>query len=509
MLLRYTASADNTIVSAYQQNLKTRATGSNAGQADVVEVFSVYGRQLAPTATSGGSQELSRFLIKFPIDSIEADRDAGLLPVSGNVSFYLRMFNAETSKTVPIEYSLSVHRVTKDWEEGVGLDLEEYRDLTDGNAGSDWVQARKGTNWTNFGGDYSTTPTQTFEQSFETGLEDMSIDITSMVEEWINNPLIQNYGFLVKLSSSQEAYFSSSAGVSENNNIQNVDGATVSYYTKRFFARGTQYFFKKPTIEARWDSALRDDRANFYFSSSRAPAADNLNTLYFYNFIRGRLANIPSVGTGEILVSLYSGSSDDSAPSGSKLTLYDGNLNLTGGYVSTGIYSCSVGIDAISNIDTLYDVWHDGTSEYFTGSISPKTFPSNTTLVNPKYYISVTNLKEVYSTNEIARINMYARERDWQPTIYTVANNDIETTPIVSASYRVVRILDGYEAVSYGNSTDNHTLMSYDSAGNYFNFRMGLLEPGYAYAFKFSLYDDVSKSWHEQDPVFKFRVNEF
>ena len=36
---RYTASADTTIVSAYKADLRTRGTGSNMGQADVLEVF--------------------------------------------------------------------------------------------------------------------------------------------------------------------------------------------------------------------------------------------------------------------------------------------------------------------------------------------------------------------------------------------------------------------------------------------------------------------------------------
>ena len=60
-LLRYTASADNTIVSAYELDLKTRGTGANAGMADILETFSIFGR------INSSSQELSRILLKFPI----------------------------------------------------------------------------------------------------------------------------------------------------------------------------------------------------------------------------------------------------------------------------------------------------------------------------------------------------------------------------------------------------------------------------------------------------------
>ena len=38
-ILRYTASADNTITNAYEANLVTRGSGSNMGYADSLEVF--------------------------------------------------------------------------------------------------------------------------------------------------------------------------------------------------------------------------------------------------------------------------------------------------------------------------------------------------------------------------------------------------------------------------------------------------------------------------------------
>ena len=54
---RYIADADNTIVNSYQTNNSTRGTGSNSGQSDVLEVYSVYGRQ---TSTSSISSKLKK-----------------------------------------------------------------------------------------------------------------------------------------------------------------------------------------------------------------------------------------------------------------------------------------------------------------------------------------------------------------------------------------------------------------------------------------------------------------
>jgi hypothetical protein len=123
-----------------------------------------------------------------------------------------------------------------------------------------------------------------YEQTFETGLEDLEVDISELVEQWVAGTT-DNYGVGVFLSSSYEAYFSGSGGADSGSVLNNLNGATESYYTKRFFARGSQFFFKRPVIEARWDDATRDDRGDFYFSSSLAPASDNLNTLYLYNFV--------------------------------------------------------------------------------------------------------------------------------------------------------------------------------------------------------------------------------
>lgn len=508
---KYLANADNTIVNAYQPNLKTRGTGSNAGAADVLEVFSIYGHQ------STGSQELSRVLVQFPVSSIISDRTATKIPASGSVSFYLRLYNAETSKTVPRDFKLVAQAISSSWEEGTGLDLEEYKDVTKGNIGSNWINATKTQTWDNVGGDYLTASNQwalaydppLYEQNMASGLEDVEIDITSLVEHWIDGDLSNN-GIGVRLSSSYEASSSQGDVTADSNVIFNPDGATDSYYTKRLFARGTQYFFKRPVVEARWSNISKDDRGNFYYSSSLAPAADNLNTIYLYNYVRGRLTNIPDIGTGEILVSLYSGSSDNSAPSGSKLLLYDGNTNLTGGYVSTGIYSCSVGITASSTpLKTLYDVWHSGTTEFVTSSIKPKTIGNNTSVQKPLYFINITNLRNEYRKDENARFSLYVRNKNWSPTIYTVAKTHPEHLPIASASYRVVRTLDALEAVPHNTGSDFATGLSYDVSGNYFEFDMSNLEPGYEYGFKFAFYDEEISAWKEQNNIFKFRVLDY
>ena len=539
---RYVANADNTIVNSFQPNNTTRGTGSNSGQSDVLEIYSIYGRQTSTSSAATASQELSRILINFPITDMTADRAAGKIPASGSISWHLRMYSAESSKTVPRDYSLVVVPVSSSWQEGLGLDLENYRDLTLNGTGSNWINANgdvrgatatitalsktageantrtlivkdiagnsvtftidnslttstatkiafsgaasdattfatriaaainaastagtlnvsasssdavvtltqstaghagngnsslditgtvisdsvatvadsggyhfSGGNgaWKRVGGDYLTGSEyypEIYTQSFGTGLGDVELDVSSQVEEWISG-VTGSYGFGIMLSQEYEAYTSESSGVDGPSVIHNPNGAKRSYYTKRFFGRDSQYFFKRPVLEARWDSDIvRDDRGDFYYSSSLATNSENLMTLYLYNYVRGRLRNIPAVGTGNIYVSLYTGSATASVPSSESQRILleaapDGivtHTSATGSHVSTGIYKCEICLtkSTTDTINTFYDVWHtaDNASpyvEYFTGSFSPKTLEASTGKREPTYYINITNL---------------------------------------------------------------------------------------------------------------------
>jgi len=123
-ILRYTASLDNTITNAFEEDLSTRGTGSSMGASDILEVFSIYSQ------SGTGSVELSRILLQFPMDNASSDRDAGLLPASGSVTWKLKLCNAAHYQTTPRSYDLQVSIVSSLWEEGTGLDMEAYSDLT-------------------------------------------------------------------------------------------------------------------------------------------------------------------------------------------------------------------------------------------------------------------------------------------------------------------------------------------------------------------------------------------
>ena len=523
---RYKATADNTITNAYKSDLRYRGTGSNMGAADSLEVFSIYGQQ------ASGSVELSRILIKFPTADISTDRTNSVIPTSGNVDFILRMFNVEHASTVPKPHILTVAAVTQSWEEGIGLDMEEYKDLSYGGVGSNWEYATSGSAWSYQGGTYRTDRSSSFHVRFEDGVGDLEVNISSLVEQWLNstgNTLGSkpNYGLMIKLTGSHEG-FSGSAPV------HNATGSKRSYYTKKFSSRSSEYFFKRPVIEARWDDSKNDNRGSFYYSSSLAPELDNLNTIYLYNYVRGRLTDIPGLSAAanrKIRVSIFSGSADNSTPSGSGksalalakdsqspagvVTALD--KNVTGSRIATGIYSASFVVTAAGTpLTKLYDVWHRGdgagahghgagVTQYLTGTIVPQTFKNYGYNPSPDYVTSVTNLKDVYKHEEKARFKLFIREKDWSPNIYSRATTALQGVPISGAYYKAYRAVDSLAVIEYGTGSSEHTRLSYDNTGSYFDLSMDLLEPGYMYAFKL-IYKTPDGNYREQPEIFKFRV---
>ena len=522
---RYTATEDNTITNAFRSNLTIRGTGSNQGASDILEVFSLYGQTIDSNTTSG-SQELSRILVKFPVEGtaegqIKAARTAGEIPASGNVDFFLKLYNAKHSQTVPRAPKVNIFAVSQSWNEGTGLDMEEYKDIGTSN----WLQRESATSWGKVGGEYHTAsytaangtmPGYTF--TFENGPEDLEINVTSLVEEWIAGTQ-PNYGFGVFLTSSQEAFFSASAGVDSGSILHNPDGAKDSFFTKKFFARGTQFFFKKPVIEARWDSSKKDNRGNFFYSSSLAPAANNTQTLFLYNYVDGQLTNIP--GTTTVFVQLFSGST---APTGNPLQVASGSYVhanqyiVTGGLsVDTGIYTASFALTAAASpLTTIYDVWGTGNgnqapgtvqaTQLFTSSFDPVVRSPQSVNTIPKYKNSIVNLKPIYSTDEEPRFRLTISEKTKTPTVFTKAVAGSSTKIIEDGYFSIIRAFDSEVVIPFGTGSSNneYTRLSYDLSGNYFDLDISLLEPGYQYGIKFAYYLD--NRYIEQSEVLKFQV---
>tara|TARA_Y100000310_G_C20661680_1_gene805159 strand:+ start:614 stop:2455 length:1842 start_codon:yes stop_codon:yes gene_type:complete len=607
---RYYADADTTITNAYKQNLSTRGTGSNMGAADSLETFFIYGHAHTSSA------EVSKILVKFPMENITADRSAtpSRIPAKDSVKFYLRMFNAEHALPLPKKFTLSVRPVTTAWQEGTGLDMDEYKDgtydlyeganwevamsgsdakavakitalsktagqantrvlnITDagnqtvnfqidnsiststatkiafGNANSDATQFAAnivvavnlantantcnvtatssgavvtlaqdtaglagettidGTavsdsvvtvtesfstvvSWTTEGGDYVTdSHARSQTTTFAEGTEDLEVDITNLVEDWLDSTL-NNYGVGIHMTGSYEL-------------------TKKSYYTKKFFARSSEYFFKRPVIEARWDSTEKDERGNFYAKSNLLSTANNTNTIYFKNYFNGVLTDIS--GDPSLRVNVYSDSEKSY-----QITNEAGVTYHAATAASPGVYSDDVIVD--TSLSEVYVEWVDSTpTVYYKETIAVKQREVQTVYKPTDYVFAITNLKTIYSVRDNARIRLFARQKDWNPSIYTVASKTPENLIIEDVYYKIYRIADELEVISYGTGSvtnavpesvptaTSHTRLSYDISGSYFDLDMSLFETDYSYGIKFVHYHDGY--YREQPEIFKFRV---
>tara|TARA_B100001123_G_scaffold63459_1_gene69701 strand:+ start:10035 stop:12371 length:2337 start_codon:yes stop_codon:yes gene_type:complete len=361
--------------------------------------------------------------------------------------------------------------------------------------------ANKAKCWDETGGSLDTGSLNTsfFTQSFSKGTEDLEVDISFLVEEWAKNTT----GSTGRYNNGVGVLFSGSAEDGGNKN---------SYYTKRFFGRESEFFFKRPVIEARWDSSKQDSSSRFYLSSSLL-SSDNLNKLYLYNVVKGQRKGIPGLETvgDKIMVTCYQklGGAPITLPLGGGVVAANQH-NVTGQHYEAGIYTASFAFTS-SDVSSFYAVWHTGSvahegRQFHTSSlITVKKYDAADYNPKPTYVTSITNLKSSYSPVETSRFRVHIREKDWNPTIYTKAKATPEADIVETAHYKVIRLSDDYVVIPYDTGSASGTLMSYDSQGNYFDLEMGMLEPDYAYGFKLLL--KVNGEWVEQEEVHKFRVD--
>jgi len=130
---------------------------------------------------------INRALLQFDIDSISSSISSGDIV---NPHFTLKMKVAR-AQNLPIEYSVYALPLAESWVMGNGY-------LYDGGStdGASWIYRdfQGGTAWTSSGGTFTTQFVGTQSFDYETG--DISMDVTSIVNAWLNGT-IQNNGIAV------------------------------------------------------------------------------------------------------------------------------------------------------------------------------------------------------------------------------------------------------------------------------------------------------------------------
>lgn len=484
MIRRFFPIQDTTITNAYDDFFTARKEEANLGGSDVLETFVLYNRD------ENEEYELSRILLKFDITDIQSKITAQ--EISGS-KFYLKLFNVAHAETLPDNFTLYFYKLTRHWVEGIGLDFEGLEDT----GGASWLtfdttpdgDPRPTTNdWLVPGGDYDDTDVKSV--SFVVGDEDVSIDITDWVQEWMDSVTpVEHYGILIKFSDAQES------------------SNKLSKYTKQFFARLSQYFYKRPNLEMLYEESesTNNDYNRNHFVKDSVLYSSPINYLYYHNKPRGFLEDIPGYASGEddLTVVLYD---EDGGVVGSPLS---------SSWVSTGVYRASASLPSDYVFDTAIDKWfrnEDLVNPIFVGSIVLECpHDGNAEVIETKKSkISIRELKPSYSTDEVCRFKVDAIELNWNPNIYVSYFNDGRNTKLKlnNTYYKIVRKIDNTTIVEYSCLEDigvDYSKLYYNEEFNYFTMYFDYLEPGYMYEIRFMTVFDWGK--YEHPETFKFRID--
>ena len=482
---KFYATADTTITNAYKENLRQRGTDANMGLSDSLEVFFIYGQNPNPDVDADKLEE-ARILIKFDTDSIKSYYN-NTFPT--DVKFVLKLTNAVHPFTLARNYDVNVYALAEGFIEGNGLDMESYKD----EDVASWTNRIVSTAWTTAGA-LQGTETLIGTQRFDTGEEDLEVDITTHIQSIFGGAT--DNGFAIVMDGAL------TSGAQEQN-----------FYTKKFFSRSSEFFFKRPAIEARDAGVIADNRGNFYAESKAYSVEQNTQRVYLYNSVGGVMSDftLPAVDE-ELYVRFYTDADRTVLADISSLTPFIEATNQ-----KTGIYYVDVILED-ATVSKIYDQWYfaanGGTAEIdrtvvHEGEIDVNQRNPSINFGDTEYITDITNLKTSYTRQETAKFRIYTRQKDWNPTIYTVASKEIENLIVEKIYYKIVRLVDEETVLDYGIGTENtnneHTLVSYDALGSYFDFDMSLLEKGYMYGIK--LMFSINGELREQEEIFKFRVD--
>lgn len=210
MRLFLTASADTTL---YQRN-----PTNNAGLDEIIEVGKVAKPEDLEIAYSSSA---ARTIINFNITN------SGSFPATASYFLNLKIANAQK---LPYSQELLVYKVSSSWTEGSGYYVQQTINAGDG---ATWRQHTTALSWSNAGGDYYATPSQSVILN-EYPLQDLRIDVSAILQPVISQSLPW-YGLIIKYPSASEADYTNEGNI-------------------KFFSKQT-HTIHQPTLEIVWDDS--------------------------------------------------------------------------------------------------------------------------------------------------------------------------------------------------------------------------------------------------------------
>jgi hypothetical protein len=507
-----TASKDNYITNKIVNN-SFRATDANVGQAPTLDLFKLYAESTSGSNTS--PLEISRILVKFDLKPLKNLTSSFLDTSRGSFNCTLKLFDVYGGQTCPSNFTIMVAPLSKSFDEGTGLNVVDFSDLDSSNFVTSSVLSGTPVSWEITGankqgflgssnidiitsgtlsGSASTENVLLFKtQSFGSGKEDLSVDVTRIVSATMAG-LIPDHGFRISYSGSEET-------------------DTYTRFVKRFASTQHSNYSKRPRLEVKYNNSVQDHHEAFFFNIS--------GSLFLNNFHRGSAANIISgssasklSGDNSLHVRLVSGTLASGTYFSKTITASQHKI---GTNHITGVYSASFAIsqwstgaleNEIKNAGsaTFTEIWSsiDETIAFMTGSLIVRSV--NRTSFNnqsKRIIINVTNMQYEYRISDVVRFRVFAENID-RPVKYSKVPLVTKSSIFTSMYYRV-RDVQSNEVIVPFETAYGGTVCSTDSDGMYFDVYMDSLFPGRLYTIDF-LVKDQGFDQVFTDSATKFRV---
>ena len=310
--------------------------------------------------SNGSSPNYTRFIFQFDETRLKGLYDDKTFADLTKLTHTLRMTNTgafdgnllgnETcdGKDRACSFDLMVFPITQDWDEGVGYDYcgssISVGDASTSTNPSNWSEAKTNTSWSGASGVFSGTNITTIAtQHFEQGNENIEIDITDVVNDYLTGATNNGLGIA----------FENTYELSTPDNSQYVG----------FFTRHTQTFYE-PFVETIYSETINDDRNDFYL--------DKTNKIYLYSNLGGNPTNLDTLpgvvvkDNADTIISAYTPS--DITQVGKGVYCIDLNIPTTTDYIDCTQFTdtwTGITINGISRPDVELDIIVKSANGYF------------------------------------------------------------------------------------------------------------------------------------------------
>ena len=407
----------------------------------------------------------------------------------GDSSFkcYLKLHDVYGGQTTPNKFKLILFPLSQSFDEGLGRDIVKFSDVDSTNFITASYQDGVAKAWNLEGAarsgslndenidiitsgtlpKFGSSVSLNVEQYFETGKEDLYMDITRIVSGTVAG-LIPDHGFLIGYSGSFESN-------------------EKSYFVKRFASRNASVSALRPKLILKFNDSIQDNHEDFIFNVT--------SSLYLLNYHYGNLENIKSglsatelAGADCLKLKITTGSFKK---------IFDVSQILRGRHRVDGIYSASF---AISSYDSsLYDhVLASGSvtfDEVWTNSDESITYLSSSLLIkrenrrvaNTKnqnnILVTVLNVNDEYQSGEKIKVRVFAEDRD-RPIKFVKSPFEKKSQIFHEMYFRIRDVFDGKILIDF-DEENNSTRLSTDADGMFFDVFTDSLPKGRVYSFDF------------------------